>query len=734
MEQQNEIIKGTIERFLFKNNENGYVIFVIHSAGEPVTVTGSLPTLASGQEVELEGSWITHPRFGRQFQAKRAISQLPTSVVGLKKYLGSGLIHGIGKVYAEKLVDYFGANVLTIIDKTPERLAEVPGLGPKRIDSITSAWHEQRSVASIMVFLQEKGVSPSYAAKIYKQYGNRSLEVVQQNPYRLAEDIWGIGFATADTIAQHLGFAIDSSFRLASGCLYTLKMASGQGHLYLEREQLINQTQVILKIEGEENNGKLALTIDNLLIEGKLSAISQTGTTFYALSSHHATEIDFARRLTRLNSFVSAHHKQKNFDYDALYRQLRVAHGSIDLNEDQQHGILATLQSKVSIITGGPGTGKTTLVRALLSILDAHHVSYKLAAPTGRAAKRLAESTGHYAMTLHRLLEFDPSTMRFTHNETNAIKADFFIIDETSMVDIFLAHSLVRAIPLTAHLVLIGDSDQLPSVGPGNVLKDLIASKRIACTRLTEIFRQAQSSMIVVNAHQINRGAFPKTRPEPGDKRDFIFINERDPQLLLGHLKKILFIDLKKHSLKPKDTHVLVPMNRGIAGTFFLNSQLQALLNPISHPLLKYRGIEFREGDRVMQIKNNYEKLVFNGDIGYIEEVREEEGQLSVLFGNQQISYKQDELDELVLAYASTIHKSQGSEYPAVIIPLFMQHFMLLQRNLLYTAITRAKKVCFLVGEPRAVALAVKKSGGLERITFLSHFMQTSTTNESGQW
>lgn len=720
--QQTEKISGTIDRFIFQNTDNGFVIFLLTCSAATVTVTGYLPALVQGQEVELEGSWIVHQKFGKQFQALRCIFKLPTSVVGLKKYLGSGLIKGIGKVYAEKLVDHFGSDVLTIISESPNRLLEVPGIGQKRIDSIVQAWQSQKDVAEIMAFLQDKGASPAYAAKIYKQYGQRAIDVIQENPYRLADEVWGIGFAIADTIALNMGFDQNSLKRCAAGVIHTLTAASGQGgHLYLPHDDLVTHAHTLLKLAPEQTTLVIE-AIANLVAQQRLVSFVYEDIEYRGMAHLHALERDLANRILRLIE----HDASKAINTSEVYDALRVAKpGEIELHEKQQQGIISALSSKVSVITGGPGTGKTTLLRKLLELLDARSIKYRLAAPTGRASKRMSESTGRFAMTIHRLLEFDPATMKFTHNELNALQLDFLIVDEASMIDLFLAHALVRALPQGARLLLIGDSDQLPSVGPGNILKDIIASGSVPCVRLTEIFRQAETSLIVMNAHRVNRGEFPNLVPMQA-QRDCAFVKLDSPEAVPALLKRIFFIEAPKRGIDPHDVQILVPMNRGAAGTQVLNHCAQQLLNPDKKPCLMNLGTTFKMGDKVMQIRNNYDKALFNGDMGIIETVNSEEQTLAVKFIDRIVDFEKNELDELVLAYATTIHKSQGSEYAAVVIPLFMHHFILLQRNLVYTALTRAKKLCILIGEPRALAMAVKKSGNTKRVTFLAHFLKTA--------
>lgn len=709
---------GTVDRFLFQNPENGFTVLILSSAQKTVTVKGILPALQAGQEVELEGSWIFDKKFGKQFEATQCKASLPSSVVGLKKYLGSGLIKGIGKSYADKLVNHFGAEILTIIDTHPHRLKEIQGIGTKRVEMIAAAWKDQKEIANIMVFLQERSVSTSYAIKIYKKYKQESLAVLHENPYRLADEIWGIGFKTADAIAQKLGFGVHCPQRLVAGIIFALGMASTKGHLYLELEELRTQTLELLELTVQEKP-LLKRALHELYDKEKIKLITKKDVHYIGLASHYYSEVGIATRLAQLKSFEN----NLMFDIEAIYQSLRCpkAH-EVELNEKQQMGIMTALQNKITIITGGPGTGKTTLIKKLLAVLDSAHVSYKLTAPTGRAAKRMMEGSGRFATTVHRLLEFNVSTMGFMHNEKNALKLDYLIVDESSMIDIFLAHAIIKALPLTAHLILIGDTDQLPAVGPGNFLKDLIASPSIPTIQLTEIFRQAQDSLIIVNAHKVNAGEFPTTAI-PNSLNDFKYIKEHDPETIVTHLKKTLFIDLARAKLSPHEAQILVPMNRGSVGTQSLNHHLQQMLNPGEKPSIMRHGTSYKEADKVMQIRNNYDKNIFNGDIGIIEKIDLENGLVSVNFSEQLVEYEVSELDELVLAYATTIHKSQGSEYSAVIIPIFMQHFTLLQRNLIYTAITRAKKLCILIGDSRAIAMAIKNNTTIKRITFLQEFL-----------
>ncbi len=724
--QHPEELTGIVDHIIFHNEENGFTIFVVQtSRTQKITMKGHTVGLHAGQQIVVHGSWITHPKFGKQFEATRCAISLPTSTVGIQKYLASGMIKGIGPVYAEKLIKKFGEAVLDIIDKHPYRLREVTGIGEKRVDRIIAAWQDQKEISHIMVFLQEKNISPSYATKIYKKYGANSITVLQENPYKLADDIWGIGFKIADQIAQSMGFAPDSIKRISSGLLYTLSTWVQMGHLYIELALLKEKTVTLLTLEStEEIQHKIKLALHDLYNSERIKLITHENNHYLTLSSHYHCEKGITSKITTLLAEKSRLH----FDINAIYQQLRTAQTPIILNEDQQRGILSCLQHKVTIITGGPGTGKTTLIRQLLTILDAHKVRYKLAAPTGRAAKRITESTQRSAFTLHRLLEFDVSSMSFKHNEQNALSLDFLIVDEASMIDIFLAYALLKAMPYHAHLVFIGDVDQLPSVGPGNILHDLISSNKVPTIRLTTIFRQAQNSMIILNAHRINNGEFP-SMSFPDTIRDFYFIKEDNPDMVPHHLQKIYLQKLTHYNIMPSNSIVLTPMNRGNVGTIVLNDVLQNLLNPDTKQTAIHHGSTlFRIGDRVMQIKNNYDKFVFNGDMGTIATIDLTDQCITVQFSDQIVSYDMVELDELVLAYAISIHKSQGSEFDAVIVPLFTQHFTLLQRNLLYTAITRAKKLCLFIGQVKAIAIAVKNNKGRERLTFLSHFLTSDLT------
>lgn len=714
----NEQLSGIIDKFIFHNKETGFAVFVLSVKQEKTTITGTFANIQAGQEIHLEGSWIFHAKFGKQFQATSYTTSLPTSTTGIKKYLGSGFIKGIGKVYAEKIVNHFQEQTLKIIDQHPNRLLEVDGIGSKRVELIKQSWTDQKFIAKIMVFLQEKGVTSTYATKIYKKYGNQAINLLTQNPYRLTEDIWGIGFKTADSIAQNMGFESGSIQRMQAGIMYTLSQESSNGHVYQEVKNLKNTTLQLLELNTDlhQKSMKKALTV--LYNNDKIKLISYEDKHFVGLSSLYGSEKGIAQKLSQLLEKPSQH----NINEQELYKTLQ-NNMTVDLNDQQQQAILSCLQEKVSIITGGPGTGKTTLLSTLLKVLDSYQISYKLAAPTGRAAKRMMESTKRHAMTIHRLLEFDPSVMRFQRNEQNALQTDIIIIDEASMLDIFLMHAIVKATAINTHLVFIGDVDQLPSVGPGNVLQDLIESNKVACTKLIHIFRQAENSMIIQNAHKINQGEFPSGSIE-NCKKDFYFIKNDIPEQTFQYIQQILNKTIKQHNIHNNNVTVLTPMNKGAVGTQKLNYDLQQLLNPQqTSKQASFAGTTYKIDDRVMQIRNNYDKKVFNGDIGTIKDVNTEEKLVIVNFDEQSISYSFDELNELVLAYAVTIHKSQGSEHDAIIVPIFMQHFMLLQRNLIYTAITRAKKLCIFIGQTKAVAMGIKNSKQEKRITFLKAFL-----------
>ncbi len=719
-----EELTGTVDRFLFQSEDTGFVVLVLQTKkSQTITVRGNLPGVSAGQQVTLQGAWVVHPKFGKQFEAQKCQACLPTSIIGLKKYLGSGLIKGIGPTYADKLVKKFGLDVLKIIEEAPHLLHRVDGIGPKRVEKITNAWQEQKEIANIMVFLQSKGISTVFATKIYKTYGQSAVSVINENPYRLADDIWGIGFKKADAVAQQLGFEHSSLKRITSGTLFALSQELSKGHLYCELDDLKEKIIQLLELDKENTKQKMKMALHNLYDGGKIKLVSPYNQEkhFVTLSQYYHSEKGVAEKIKKL----VLRKTRLSLDLSKIYTKLQAGKygNNILLNEEQHEGIMASLQNKVTVITGGPGTGKTTLIKTLLSILDEQHLRYKLAAPTGRAAKRIVEGTGRHAKTIHRLLEFDFSTFSFAHNEQNALQLDFLIVDEASMIDIFLAHALIKAVPLDAHIIFIGDVHQLPSVGSGNFLKDLISSNVIVSVKLINIFRQAKNSLIIVNAHKINNGEFPVSYL-PDANRDYFFIKEDNPENIPLHLEKIYRKGLQKYNIQPNESVVLVPMHRGTAGTQKLNIDLQNIINPEeSGPNITFMGSTYKIGDRVMQLRNNYDKHVFNGDMGTIEQINIEDRTISVRYSERIVEYDRSDLNELVLAYAVSIHKSQGSEYSAAVVVLFTQHFTLLQRNLIYTAITRAKKLCIFIGQPKAIAMGVKNNKSFVRITFLKHFL-----------
>jgi exodeoxyribonuclease V alpha subunit len=716
-------VKGVVERITYSNEEDGYSVVQMKLVGRRglVTAVGSFAALTPGEVLSMEGSWDVHPRYGEQFRVERYEAAAPATVKGIEKYLGSGLIKGIGPVMARRIVGRFGTETLDVIDSRDERLLEVEGIGKGRLDQIRKAWADQREIRDLMVFLQGHGISPIHATRIYRQYGGEARRVVQENPYRLASDITGIGFLTADRIAAKMGFSHDSEQRAEAGLTYAMQQASEEGHVCLPRMALLERAQALLEITPAVLEAALhrlseaRQCVVEPLAEPMATRFGDTQAVY--LRGYHFAEVQTARRLLQLQALQPL---QRRIDPDAAVAWLQ---GKLpfQLAPMQEQAVRQALTDKVVIITGGPGTGKTTLVRAVLTIYRQLGGQCCLAAPTGRAAKRLSEATGHHASTLHRLLEFSPQAGRFLRDEQRPLAADCIIVDESSMLDALLAHHLLKAVPGQATLIVVGDADQLPSVGPGNVLRDLIDCGKFPVVRLNEIFRQARESQIIVNAHRVQKGMFPRI-PEKGEElQDFYFIEKSDPEEALQLILKLCTDRIpSRFGLDPVDEiQVLSPMNRGAVGSQRLNGALQEVLNP-GGAGIERGGQIFREGDKVMQIRNNYDKDVFNGDWGRIRKIDSEGQEIRVVIDGREIPYEFSELDELVLAYSITVHKAQGSEYPAVIVPLLTQHYMMLQRNLLYTAITRARKLAVIVGSKKALAIAIRNDRMQHRFTLFS--------------
>ncbi|MCD8300230.1 MAG: ATP-dependent RecD-like DNA helicase, partial [Clostridiales bacterium] len=704
-------LRCVVERITYQNADNGFSVIKCRAKGyhELVTVVGSMPDVHVGSVLTLEGQWKVDSKYGRQFSAEKWEETLPATTYGIEKYLGSGLIKGVGPKFAKRIVQQFGKDTLEVIETDPDSLIQVEGIGRKRVERIKQSWQEQKEIKNIMLFLQNHDVSTAHAVKIFKTYGADSIKIVQENPYRLADDIWGIGFRTADTIASKMGIEKDKFVRLRSGILYTLNKLSESGHCYALREQLLGTAVELLDVDEAE----LSITLDEMM---RTSDVFREEEAIY-LPPFYFSETGCAKRLLKLMSAK----RNTRIDVDAVLKKV-TAHSKISYDEVQLQAIRQAISSKVMVLTGGPGTGKTTTTLGIISAYRQAGCKVLLAAPTGRAAKRMSEATGMEAKTIHRLLEYKPPE-GYQKNEENPLEADVLILDECSMIDIMLMYNLLKALPDTMTLILVGDVDQLPSVGAGNVLKDIIASDTVPVVRLERIFRQAQGSRIIMNAHRINRGEMPDLRG--GKTADFFFAaretNEETADLLVKYCTKNLPRYYNMDAFR--DIQVLTPMQRGVCGAENLNKLLQEAMNP-SNLFLKRGGTQYRLRDKVMQIRNDYDKDVFNGDIGIIVKVDTEERELTVNFDGREVLYDISELDELVLAYATTIHKAQGSEYPIVVMPFTMSHYVMLQRNLLYTGVTRAKKILVLIGEKKAIAYAVHNEKTTMRNTKLSERLQ----------
>lgn len=716
MKESKETINGYIERITYQSEENGYTVLQLKCKGirDCVCVVGKFPCITAGESLYCEGMWKNHPSYGRQFEANHFRVSAPADIIGIKKYLGSGLIKGIGPAYAQKIVDCFGVETLKIIEHSPERFKEVKGLGKKRSAQIINCWSEQKSVREVMIFLQGHGVTPAYAQKIFKVYGADCIRIVQENPYQLARDIYGIGFKTADEIAANLGILKDATMRIDSGIEFTLKTLSEEGHVCYPEIEFLPIAREILEVNEELVFQRLeVLQKENrierfpLILSGEKKAHVWFKPFFYA-------EIGIAKELNAIKNSPSL---LRSFDTAKalVWVQEKL---NIKLAKSQLEAVLSSLTTKLLIITGGPGTGKSTITHAILKILEQLTSKILLAAPTGRAAKRMSEITKRPAKTIHSLLEVDFKTGGFKRKKDNPLECDLIIIDESSMIDTLLMFSLLKAIPRTARVIFVGDINQLPSVGPGMVLLDMIRSSQIPVITLTEIFRQAQGSQIIVNAHKINQGQFPDIH-NPIDS-DFYFVEAEEPQEVLNQIVKLVVqrIPAKYGFHAIQEIQVLSPMKRGIVGTENLNIVLQEHLNPQKESLFK-AGRKFQVKDKVMQIRNNYQKEIFNGDVGVILNIDEDEQSVKIKFDSREVIYDFSELDEIILAYAVSIHKYQGSECPCIVMPVHTTHFKLLHRNLLYTGVTRGKKLVVVVGTKKALALAVKNEEIKQRHTGL---------------
>lgn len=730
-------LRCVVERITYQNADNGYTVLkcAVKSAQDLVTVVGIMPETHVGSVLALEGFWKVDAKYGRQFSVEKFEETLPATVYGIEKYLGSGLIKGVGPKFARRIVEKFGKDTLDVIEENPEALIEVEGIGRVRVERIKKSWEEQKEIKNIMLFLQGHEVSTSHATKIFKTYGSDSISVVQENPYRLADDIWGIGFKTADTIAEKMGIEKDRFIRLRSGILYTLNKLSENGHCYAVREQLIRTAGQLLEVEEAE----LEITLDEMLrtedVIREEDAIylppfffSETGCAkrlLKLLMAERRVQMDVDAVMERVMGRTERDQEADAADdADVAQHRLQEAEtlGQITYDEVQLEAIRVAVSSKVMVLTGGPGTGKTTTTMGIIAAYRAAGCKIILAAPTGRAAKRMSEATGMEAKTIHRLLEYKPPE-GYQRKEENPLEGDVLILDECSMIDIMLMYNLLKALPAHMTLIMVGDTDQLPSVGAGNVLGDIISSERIPVVRLSRIFRQAQGSRIVMNAHRINKGEQIDMRG--GRDSDFFFAAKETNEEVVELVVKYCTENLPRyyHVDALQDIQVLTPMQRGVCGAANLNQVLQEAMNPGSI-LLRRGGMQYRLHDKVMQIRNDYDKEVFNGDIGVINHVDMEERELTVNFDGREVVYDVSELEELTLAYATTIHKSQGSEYPIVVMPFTMSHYVMLQRNLLYTGVTRAKKILVLVGAKKAVWYAIKNETTADRNTRLAIRLQ----------
>ena len=707
-------LTGEVERITYESEATGFRVLKVGSLEGPaakrgsVTVVGMLPPVGSGARVRVTGDFRQDPKHGEQFRADTLVTLAPETLVGLERYLGSGLIPGIGPAFAKRIVSAFGMDSLTMLDHEPDRLKLIPGMGQRRIEEVKKAWASQRAISNVMMLLQTHGASPALAARIYKHYGDSAARVVQESPYRLAMDVRGIGFKTADRIAKSLGIAGDHPERVQAGVLHELNGLADQGHVLFDRDALSDRAAAMLEVDV----GHVGPALDKLWASG-LIVIEEKGVYLARL---HRAETALVEGLSRLLSRPG-----RVLSGIASTIERFEQHAKVTLAPAQRAAVKGAAEHKLIVVTGGPGVGKTTIVRAIVDVMKRAHLSLRLAAPTGRAAKRLYEATGHEATTLHRLLQFDPRQGGFQLDEQTPLEADVVIVDEASMIDVPLGAALLSAMPDAARLVIVGDADQLPSVGPGAMLRDIIDSGVVTVVRLNEIFRQAGESRIVQNAHRILHGEMPESADPESPRADFFVVSRREAEEAAETIRELVTVRIpRRFGFDPlRDVQVLTPMHRGPAGTTALNQLLQAALNP-NGPSIEHHGQTFRAGDKVLQLKNDYEREVYNGDLGFIARVSLEDRHLTVRFDGRDVEYQDADLDMLTLAYATSIHKSQGSEYPAVVIPLLTAHFVMLSRNLVYTAVTRGKKLVVLVGSKRAVQMAVRNADAKKRYTWLA--------------
>lgn len=709
-----EYISGTIERITYHNADNGYAVLkaLVKGHKDLVTIVGNIASVSVGEYLQCQGVWLNDKNYGLQFKASFIKNLPPNSLKGIEKYLGSGLIKGIGPVYAKKLVDAFGEAVFDVIENEPEKLQTIDGVGKLRSKTITENWSKQKVVREIMVFLQSHGVGTARATRIYKTYGDDAIKLVSENPYRLARDIKGIGFVSSDQIARNLGIAEDALIRARAGISHILLEATSNGHCGLPKQELIDGTAKLLEVNIELVEEALTKELQaKLLIADKLK-----GKESIFLPHYYHYENGIARMIRSLQE-AELPWNPINTESAISWVQVQL---NIELATNQRLALASSLTTKVMVITGGPGTGKTTLVNSILTVLKKNRVSIRLCAPTGRAAKRMTETTGMEALTIHRMLGVNQIGGGFIHNENNKLNCDYLVVDESSMIDVPLFFSLLKAIPEKAGLLLVGDIDQLPSVGAGFVLGNIINSRAVTVVKLNEVFRQASSSNIVLSAHSVNKGIIPKLQYEKEEESDFYFIETDDENLPRKLISLVSNRIPKTFGYNPiQDIQILAPMQRGSSGVRSLNIELQKALNPLANITISKFGQNYAVGDKVMQTENDYDKNVFNGDMGIIQSIDDQEQEVIIKFDDTNIVYDYSDLDQITLAYAITIHKSQGSEYPVVVIPLTMQSYMMLQRNLIYTGITRGRKLVIMLGQKKALAMAVRNNKGVMRYTRL---------------